>query len=136
MKNAEWMIKNGMSFSNLKCAYINGKNIVYYDDYPHELLYFEYGQPKDIVTKWLDMEHREQILDDVEKRYLKGVIRPFRDRVQYIVKTNNGCSRGYCGIRIGFANPRDDIYLPCFLESTMYKGMKMYDAYSLEELGL
>lgn len=77
-----------------------------------------------------------QILDDAEKRYLKGVIRPFRDRVQYITKTNNGCSRGYCGIRIGFTNPSDDIYLPCFLASTMYKGMKLYKNYTLEELGL
>ena len=27
-----------------------------------------------------------QILDDTEKRYLKGVIRPFRDKVLYIAK--------------------------------------------------
>lgn len=60
MKNAEWMLENGMKFSNLKWAYINHKNVVYYDDYPHgtqaEPLYFEDGHPKDIVTKWLDME--------------------------------------------------------------------------------
>lgn len=58
MKNAEWILKSGMKFSNLKWAYINHKNVVYYEDYLHkaEPLYYESGQPKNIVTKWLDME--------------------------------------------------------------------------------
>lgn len=60
MKNAEWMLKHGMKFSNLKWGYINGKNVVYYEDYINgisaEPLYYESGRPKDIVKKWLDME--------------------------------------------------------------------------------
>ena len=60
MTNAEWILKSGMKFSNLKWAYINNKNVVYYEDYPNgikaEPLYYEDGEPKDIVTKWLDME--------------------------------------------------------------------------------
>ena len=47
MTNAEWILKSGMKFSNLKWAYINNKNVVYYEDYPNgikaEPLYFEYG---------------------------------------------------------------------------------------------
>lgn len=31
-------------------------------------------------------ERKEEILDETEKRYLKQVIRPFRDRVEYIQK--------------------------------------------------
>ena len=31
-------------------------------------------------------EHKEEILDEAEKRYLKAVIRPFRARMKYIMK--------------------------------------------------
>lgn len=77
-----------------------------------------------------------QILDEAERQYLTAVIRPFRDEVQYIVKTDNGCHLDYCQLRIGFPNASDDIYLPCFHASDMYKGMKLGWAYPLEELGL
>lgn len=60
MKNAEWILEHGMKFSNLKWAYLNGKNVIYYEDYPHDIpaetLYYEDGQPKNIIGKWLDME--------------------------------------------------------------------------------
>lgn len=142
MTNAEWMIKNGYKFSDIHIGvrykgYLRtGEFVVRIKNEKIDTFKSKLEFADEALKEWLDMEHVESILDDTEKRYLKGVIRPFRDRVQYITKTNNGCSRGYCGIRIGFTNPSDDIYLPCFLESTMYKGMKMYDAYSLEELGL
>lgn len=139
MNNAEWMIKNDMRFSRLTWAHINGRNIVYYrknKSVAIEIYSEKSVNPENLITKWLDMEHVEPVLDDTEKMYLKGVIIPFRDRVQYITKTNNGCSRGYCGIIIGFTNPSDDIYLPRFLASTMYKDMKLYYKYTLKELGL
>lgn len=50
--------------------------------------------------KWTDNEPtfidhiiNPQILDDTERRYLSAVIRPFRDRVECIVKTTLGCER-------------------------------------------
>lgn len=37
-------------------------------------------------------ERKEEILDDVEKRYLRNVIRPFKKDIEYIrkIKSNNG----------------------------------------------
>ena len=88
--------------------------------------------------KWADNEPtyiegiiNPQILDDVEKRYLKGVIRPFRDRVQYIKKIDSACEE-YIHIQLN----RDWTILPHFRTGTMYKGMKPDHAYTLEELGL
>lgn len=85
-----------------------------------------------------------QILDDVERRYLSAVIRPFRDRVQYIAKAfadkafaDNACVyRINCFIFIHFNDGSDDMDFPVFNESKMYKGMKSGKAYTLEELGL
>ena len=80
-----------------------------------------------------------QILDDVERRYLSAVIRPFRDRVQYIAKAfaDDTCVyRINCYIFIHFNDGSDDMDFPVFHESKMYKGMKSDKAYTLEELGL
>ena len=75
-----------------------------------------------------------QILDDAEKRYLKGVIRPFRNRVTGICK-RGGERYEYIRINGGF-NWEKGFYLPNFKAGTMYKGMKPDRWYSLEELGL
>ena len=72
-----------------------------------------------------------QILDDAEKRYLSAVIRPFRDRVQYIKKIDGACEE-YIHIQLS----RDWTILPHFRTGAMYKGMKPDHAYTLEELGL
>lgn len=75
-----------------------------------------------------------QILDDAEKRYLKGVIRPFRNNVKHIVKTDV-FDEAYIDIR--FVNDDDAIMcFPLFKKDTMYKGMKPDRRYTLEELGL
>lgn len=75
-----------------------------------------------------------QILDDAEKRYLKGVIRPFRDRVTSICKGKDTTSKREC-LTI-FVSKYDRCSLPWFEAGTMYKGMKVYKEYTLEELGL
>ena len=73
------------------------------------------------------------ILDDVEKRYLSAVIRPFRKRVDYIMKTSNSC----CDKEYIFIGLDDDwLSLPYFEAGTMYQGMELEQAYTLEELGL
>lgn len=78
------------------------------------------------------------ILDEKEKEYLSYLIRPFRNKVQYITKIR------YCTaeeIFIGYKGSPDDvsisnIVLPYFDIGTMYKGMKEGKDYTLEELGL
>lgn len=76
-------------------------------------------------------ERKEGILDDKEKEYLSAVIKPFRDRVEYIRK-NSFADDEYIGIEL----VNDCIDLPNFAEGTMYKGMEVDEEYTLEELGL
>ena len=81
----------------------------------------------------LDSIVHPQILDDAEKRYLKGVIRPFRDKVLYIAKRSIMDRRKE---QIYIDLTHDVITLPCFMKGTMYKGMKTDKEYTLEELCL
>ena len=139
MNNAEWMIKNGYKFSDLHWSltqpgsiikfYLNDKNVGKVSG----LSFFE------AIKTWLDAEHIEPILDDAEREYLSAVIKPFRNRVQYIAKAfadDEGVYRNNCYIFIHFNDGSDDMDFPVLHESKMYKGMKRYKAYTLEELGL
>lgn len=73
------------------------------------------------------------ILDDAERRYLKAVIRPFRDKVKYICKRSRLSGKAEYII---IALDDDYTYLPCFKTDTMYQGMEHNRRYTLEELGL
>lgn len=74
-----------------------------------------------------------QILDDVERRYLSTVIRPFKNRVKYITKRSiMDRKKEYIYIHV----TDDCICLPCFRKGSMYKGMEIDRNYSFEELGL
>ncbi len=75
-----------------------------------------------------------QILDDVEKRYLSAVIRPFRNEIKSIEKYKNWSNNSEC---IHFYTKKGDFfYLKDFKLGTMYKGMKAGHCYTLDELGL
>ena len=74
----------------------------------------------------------KEILDDVEKEYLSAVIRPFKDKVIYIIKWD--CAIGEY-ITIGISNDVP-ITFPNFKKGTMYKGMEVNKNYTLKELGL
>ena len=84
----------------------------------------------------LTLEIEEPILDDAERKYLSGVIRPFRNRICSIVK------EGYSNIeyiqikydKVGNINTY--FSLPSFKVGTMYKGMELNKKYTLKELGL
>lgn len=78
-----------------------------------------------------ELEIEKPILDDVEKRYLEGVLRPFKDKVNFIEKQNNNIG---CYIVIDLEE--DTFYLPYFEKDTMYKGMELDKEYTLQELGL
>ena len=72
----------------------------------------------------------KEILDEEEKEYLSAVIRPFKDRIEFISK-----SRMFDDyICIGLND--EAISLPYFKKGTMYKGMELYKKYTLKELGL
>ena len=80
-----------------------------------------------------------QILDDVERRYLSAVIRPFRERVWYIRKAIADDTSVYkCSyyIFIRFNDGTEDMKFPVFHEPDMYKGMKFGKTYTPKELGL
>lgn len=156
MTNAEWMIKNGMSFENLHIRrsdnhyYEIGYYVNDYDRICNEsesaILNHGYTNDKDVdvVLRWLQSEHHEPILDDVERKYLSAVIKPFRDKIEYIAKVreeplprfykNDGIIKYY--ISIHFNDENDDTAFPLFREDAMYKGMEPYREYTLEELGL
>lgn len=75
---------------------------------------------------------RKEILNEVEKRYLRNVIRPFRNNIRYIEREDNGIvSR----IKIRF-----DYHVMLFpvleKEKKMYEGMQANRSYSIKELGL
>lgn len=81
-------------------------------------------------------EYKEDILDEEEKKYLGNIVKPYRDRVRFIVKTE---STGYERIIIcllGLTQYNTYIVLPYFYKNTMYKGMEVEKDYTLEELGL
>lgn len=73
------------------------------------------------------------ILDEVEKRYLEGVLRPFKDMVMAIKKQFETGGKAYIKIEI---KDDSDIYLPNFKRNAMYKGMELDKKYTLKELGL
>ena len=77
-------------------------------------------------------EVKQEILDEAEKRYLRGVIKPFRDKVTYIKKFVY--STGDAKIDINVENWY--ICLPTFPKNQMYKNMEDDKEYTLEELGL
>lgn len=87
------------------------------------------------------------ILDDVEKKYLSNVIKPFRNKILYIAKSetvktyDNPNPKIYECIYIMYKDStkkRNPYYMgfPHFEKGTMYKSMKNNKKYTLEELGL
>ena len=75
------------------------------------------------------------ILSDKEKEYLSAVIKPFRDKVDYVKKYSfDGGEKESIGI--SFKNDNGYFSFPVFKKGTMYAGMERYKKYTLEELGL
>lgn len=140
--NAEWCIKNGYKFKNIHIEQ-SRLDFCIYEIYIGKALIDTYGctnerTQTEIITKWLDAEHKEPILDEAEKKYLSAVIRPFRDRVKHICKVNflGVSSSEYQRIYITLSDGSYNIDLPIFKTDTMYKGMEPEKEYTLEELGL
>lgn len=87
-----------------------------------------------LSLNWLSEEYKEPILNDAEKEYLSAVIKPFRNRVDYIMKEENICSSTeFIHIDLSGGDIAD---FPNFKVGTMYKGMEIDKSYTLQELGL
>lgn len=144
MTNAEWIISTGNHFKQLRLIQHNELanrtyTIALCDKPIAELK--DKGEPLDVFRKWLDMEHKEPILDEAERKYLAAVIKPFRDEVVYIGKFDTLHGDGLYEELFGkVKNERLGEYfpikLPPFEKGTMYKGMQVGRGYTLEELGL
>ena len=143
--NAEWMIQQGYKFDDLWVISDDSTE----DDYDYLITVKSKSICKykatteltwcQIILKWLDMEHKEPILDEAEKKYLSAVIKPFRDKVLSIQKSSGlYASQYFDEISVYYEIFGHDLCfdLPPFEKGTMYKGMKKDHDYTLEELGL
>lgn len=98
----------------------------------HDRFYNERKNKREM--DFLNAEYVAPILDDIEKKYLSDVIRPFKHNVKSIRKVY--CSGRYY-IEINMKHNYDRVNLPYFsINSEMYKGMKARVNYTLNELGL
>ena len=87
----------------------------------------------DYILDWMAQPYEAPILDSVEKRYLGEVIKPFRNRIRFIVKLRCRLLKEEF---IYISVEGDSMTFPPFKLGTKYKGMKANKCYSLEELGL
>ena len=87
--------------------------------------------------KWLLEEYNESILDDVERKYLSAIIKPFKNYVTGIIKIKDDYMTGKHYIQIIVKKDTQEyINMPWFEGNKMYKGMKENKLYTLKELGL
>lgn len=139
MKKTIWDIKYGDMYFR-----IFGSGVITHDVWQECSIDLEY---RDNFSAFLTREEAEAeiearkkkaqalkpILDDAERRYLSAVVRPFRDKVDWVVKReNDGTNKEYISMSIGL----DGMTFPDFKMGTMYRGMKLDKQYTLEELGL
>ena len=114
--------------------------------------YWQLWVQSDILGRLLTGKYQlvklpKSILDDVEKEYLGNIIKPFRNRILYIAKSetvktyDNPNPKIYECIYIMYKDStkkKNPYYMgfPHFEKGTMYKGMELDKKYTLEELGL
>lgn len=108
----------------------------YFDGYNR----FSYFNHLFSAIKWEDSEptkisdiYNPPILNDLEREYLKMVLKPFHGVVEYVKKTENSDKKEY--LFILFSGNRVFSSLD-FDSGTRYSGMKLDRKYSLDELGI
>lgn len=126
VRRKDWPEGFHITLTSNKCLVVNGRTSgLFIDDFSED---------------WWE-EVKEDILDDKEKEYLSAVIKPFRDKVTHIAKTEDDIEWSYAiMIRVDSEFIDDDYYeffLPPFKRtSSMYKNMEVGKEYTLKELGL
>lgn len=74
------------------------------------------------------------ILDEEEKKYLSGIIKPLRHRVKFITKLHS--DRNGTEYICIVTHDSNITTLPDFEKGKMYEGMELNKTYSLEDLDL
>lgn len=126
IRRKDWSEGFFITLTSNKCLVVNGRTSgLFIDDFSED---------------WWE-EVKEDILDKEEKEYLSAVIKPFRDKVTHIAKTEDDIEWSYAiMIRVDSKVVDDDYYeffLPPFKRtSSMYKRMEVGKEYTLKELGL
>lgn len=148
------MIASKQEPKTIELQLVNGKKVIYDADYDcvngsftcyiirnrkdedenYRFYLSECFLESDVFDKKIRILTKQgDILDDVEKKYLKQVIRPFRSAITGIeVKTYYNEYNAYLNIKM----VDDSISFPDFVLGTMYAGMVPDREYTLEELGL
>ena len=95
--------------------------------------------------KWEDDEptrisdiYAPRILDDAERKYLKNVLKPFHDEVEYVVKSARHLRRDgtYDNEYLSIEFQDGNFTFPDFDSGKMYVGMEREKKYTLNELGI
>ena len=91
---------------------------------------------KDVKAGAKPIRFRKEILDDVEREYLKAVFKPFASRIELVKKQRcNEMWEGMEYIKVLMTNPAgDSACFPIYKAGTMYKGMDPNKEYTLDEL--
>lgn len=106
-----------------------GSRRFYAEDF-FQLSFYEF----DSLIAWFN----KPILDEVEKKYLWNIVKPFKRIVNCIIKLRDTTSDSeYIRILIQYVGGMYKIIdFPNFAKNSMYKGMKLNTDYTLEKLGL
>lgn len=122
---------------NILKEYFNDPGMIFYsirDDIDPEI-----QRTSDFFTAtildWMAQEYKPEILDKVEKKYLREVIRPFRKEVKAIRKKEDPADpagKEYIQICL----EKDCLTFPSFEKGEMYEGLEPYKNYTPEDLGL
>ena len=79
----------------------------------------------------------KSILTEKEKEYLSAVIKPFKDKVKYIVKQQGFKDDKKLSVEFIIIYVDDEkLILPSYDKGTLYKDMKLAEKYTVEALGL
>ena len=82
-------------------------------------------------------KEKPYLLDKGERKWLKTMLRPFKDKVEYVfVKKVSYPYNDKRSLYVMLDSPRFVIQLPPFNEGDMYNGMELNKNYKPEELGL
>ena len=102
------------------------------DDYP---LYEFNHLFKDVKAGARPIYFRKQILDDVEREYLKAVFKPFHHDIECVKKIRYRDDQ-FEFIEATMNDHEIGMVFPDFEIAKMYTGMNPDKAYTLEELGI
>ena len=105
----------------------DGLTVKKFESFGHQLVKIE--RPTQYETIY---EAPKQILDQKEKEYLENFLKPFKDRINFIYKSNYDDAKQI----IQIDDSEEIMILPSFRKDTMYKGMELNKEYTLDELGL